>query len=225
MLVVGSLLLLTSCASGGNSSLLLPASTEGPTAVPAANVCQPTPESTPAPNPMATMNPEETTEYMDNWEAKYNWQWGPSELITRIATEFPDDYTTGRLLESTFEVSFKAAAPAEALAILATSSTPFEVHENLGYNEKDLNGVTAKIGEILEPLPLTGGASWGADPYEQRFSITIGFDDKNGTGLSDCLAVHTAELEAELAAIDSFGLPIVIESRWGEPVVSTDMAE
>ena len=225
MLLVASSMLLTSCAASDANTLALPAGTAEPTPARASNVCQPTVASTPEPNPMATMSPEEVTAYMDDWEADYAWQAVPGQLISEIATAFPEDYATGRLLDSTFEISFKGEAPAEALALLATSSVPFEVHTNLGYNEKDLTGVTSKIGEVLEPLELTGGGTWGANPYENTFAITIGFDDENGTGLSDCLAAHTDELEAELAEINTFGFAIVLDSRWGEPVASTGMAE
>ena len=70
--------------------------------------------------------------------------------IDTVRTMFPDDYAYGYITDEGFGMSFKADAPPEALAILDAVGDPYELHENVGFTELDIEPQIPRVVELVQ---------------------------------------------------------------------------
>ncbi|MCU1446314.1 MAG: hypothetical protein JWP54_1972 [Cryobacterium sp.] len=125
----------------------------------------PVPESRPAPITEA-LTPEQ--------EAEIEARQGPiGTAIEQIRTTFPDDYAYGYIADEGFGMSFKADAPPVALAILDAVGDPYELHENVGFTELDIQPQIRRVTELVQKAVGDQSFITGANVFTVTVEVEI----------------------------------------------------
>jgi hypothetical protein len=145
----------------------------------------PSPGSSTAPEVSATPIPEPPPR--DPWAGDYSVEhemeigeregpWGTA--IDAVRTTFPDDYAYGYITDEGFGISFMAEAPPGALAILDAVGHPYDLHENVGFTELNiqpqLERVTALVKDAVGKQSFVAGAN--------VFTVTVEVELYPGSG-------------------------------------------
>lgn len=117
----------------------------------------PVPGSSAAPVISATPVPEPPPR--DAWAGDYSVEhemeigeregpWGSA--VDAVRTTFPDDYAYGYITDEGFGISFMGTAPPEALAILDAAGRPYDLHENVGFTEVNIQPQLERVSAIIK---------------------------------------------------------------------------
>jgi hypothetical protein len=93
--------------------------------------------------------------------------WGTA--IDTVRTTFPDDYAYGYITDEGFGISFMAQAPAGALAILDAVGHPYDLHENVGFTELNIQPQLNEVNRLVKAA--VGRQSFTAGP--NVFTVTV----------------------------------------------------
>jgi hypothetical protein len=114
--------------------------------------------------------------------------------ITAVQEAFPDDYAYGYITDDGFGMSFKGGAPPEALAILDAVGDPYELHENVGFSELDLQPQLSRAVDLVQEAVGKQGMSAGANVFTVTVEIEL-FPD-SGDADTDPVVLDSAALRA-----------------------------
>jgi len=134
----------------------------------------------PAAGPRATPVPEPTPGEVD-WDslteeeemAMADAQTSRNQAITAVQETFPDDYAYGYITDDGFGMSFKGSAPPAALAILDAVGDPYELHENVGFTELDVQAMVPRVAELVGDAVGDQSFSAGANVFTVTVEVEI----------------------------------------------------
>ncbi|TFC00667.1 hypothetical protein E3O42_12220 [Cryobacterium adonitolivorans] len=145
----------------------------------------PVPEPTRAPVDWDSFSEEQARELSDR-------QTPQNIAISEVRDAFPDDYAYGFITDSGFGMSFKAEAPPEALAILDAVGDPYELHENVGFTELDMEPQLSRTVALVQKAVGKQGMSAGANVFTVTFEVQL-YPDSGDQ--DDSIVLDQAELE------------------------------
>ncbi|MCU1406707.1 MAG: hypothetical protein JWQ43_3010 [Glaciihabitans sp.] len=173
------------------------------------------------------MTDEQSTAYWNALEIADTWSNDAGIVIDALRSGFPDDYATARVLQSemAFQVGFFGEVPVGALAILATSTVPYFVDENLGFTEIGIDALNTAVGEITSDL-VTPGAAWsvGPLPFERTIRVGLALGENNVAGQDTCRSIDPDAIAVAIGdrlaedGVDTFGFTIDVYTYWGNGV-------
>lgn len=134
----------------------------------------PIPEPTRAPVDWDSLTEEEEAALFDGQ--------GPRGTAMALVQEtYPDDFAYGYMTDGGFGVGFKFGAPAEAIAVLDAVGDPYEMHENVGFTDTDIQPQVLRASALVgEAVPTGQTFSVTANPYTVTVEVELAAESADG---------------------------------------------
>ena len=168
----------------------------GPSGTP---LVPPTPVISATPVPEPTRAPVDWDAFTPEQELAASERETPQVMaINAVQEAFPDDYAYGYITDEGFGMSFKGDAPPDALAILDAVGDPYELHENVGFTELDVQSQISRVMDLVESA--VGDQSFMASPNVFTVTVEVEIFPDSGT-TTDHAVLEGAALDQLIADI------------------------
>lgn len=139
----------------------------------AAATATPVISATPIPEP--TRAPVDWDALTEEEEAALFAGQGPRGSAMALVQEaYPDDFAYGYMTDDGFGVGFKFDAPAEALATLDAVGDPYDLHENVGFTETDIQPQVSRVSALVQKAVPEGQTfSVSANPFTVTVEVEL----------------------------------------------------
>jgi len=142
---------------------------------PAAAAAPATPVISATPIPEPTRAPVDWDALTDEQEAAIFEDEGPrGDALALVQEAYPDNFAYGYISDGGFGIGFKFDAPADALATLDAVGDPYDVHENVGFTEADIQPQVNRVSALVKTAVPEGQTfSVSANPFTVTVEVEL----------------------------------------------------